>query len=183
MTANSGTPAPIRIGPRTFVWGQRTYVMGILNVSPDSFSGDGVTDVEAALERARRLVAEGADILDVGGESTRPGAAEVPAEEELCRVLPVLRRLRAALDVPISVDTSKAAVAREVLRAGADMINDVWGFRRDPALAAVVAEFGVPAVVMHNQRGRPFHDVIGDITAGLRASFAAARAAGVPEER
>lgn len=183
MTVHHPSPPPIRIGRRTFVWGERTYVMGILNVSPDSFSGDGVSDVEAALARARSLVAEGADLLDVGGESTRPGAAEISAEEELCRVLPVLRRLRAELDVPISVDTSKAAVAREALRAGADMINDVWGFRRDPEMAAVVAEFGVPAVVMHNQRGRPFHDVIGDITAGLRASLALARAAGVPEER
>jgi dihydropteroate synthase len=125
----------------------------------------------------------GADILDVGGESTRPGAEELPVEEELCRVLPVLERLRAELDAPLSVDTYKALVAREALRAGADMVNDIWGFRHDPDMAGVVAEFGVPAVLMHNQRGRAFHDVIADITDGLRASLAIAEAAGVPRER
>jgi len=116
-------------------WGQRTYVMGILNVTPDSFSGDGVgDDVEAALARARQLAEEGADIIDIGGESTRPGAPPVSAEEELRRVIPVIERLAAELAVPISVDTCKSGVAEKALEAGAKMLNDQWGLKHDPRL-------------------------------------------------
>lgn len=157
--------------------------MGVINVSPDSFSGDGLADAEAALAQARRFVEEGADILDVGGQSTRPGFQELPPEEEARRVIPVIERLVAELDAPVSVDTYKAPVARAALQAGAHLLNDIWGFRSDPALAELAVEFGVPAVVMHNQRGRAFRDVIGDIRAGLEASIAIAQEAGLPRER
>ncbi|MCJ7492567.1 MAG: dihydropteroate synthase [Dehalococcoidia bacterium] len=177
-------PAPLTIGKREFVWGTRTFVMGVINVTPDSFSGDGLgTDIEAAVAQGLRFEAEGADILDVGGESTRPGAEEVDAAEQMRRVLPVVERLARQTMTPISLDTSKAEVASAALEAGAVMVNDVWGLRCDAEMAGVVARFGVPAVVMHNQRGHPFHDVIGDIRDGLEASIALATAAGVPRER
>ena len=173
----------LTIGRREFRWGERTYLMGVLNVSPDSFAGDGVAGLDAALERARQLAAEGADLIDVGGQSTRPGFDELSAEEEAGRVVPVIERLVAELDVPVSVDTYKAAVARQALAAGAHLLNDIWGFRCDAGLAALAVEFGVPAVVMHNQRGREHRDVIGDIRAGLEASIAIAGEAGLPRER
>lgn len=177
-------PAPITIGSREFAWGVRTFIMGIVNVTPDSFSGDGLAlDVEAAVRLALKMREDGADIIDVGGESTRPGAEELPAEEEMRRVIPVIKRLVKALDVPVSVDTYKADVARAALDAGAHMVNDIHGFRRDPGIARVAAEAGVPAVAMHNQRGRDFHDTIGDIVAGLLESLRIAREAGLPEER
>jgi len=177
-------PPPLTIRGREFLWGRRTYVMGVLNITLDSFSGDGLgDDVEAAVAQGRRFAAEGADILDVGGESTRPGFDPVSADEEMSRVLPVIERLIAAVDLPISIDTAKAEVARAALEAGAHLVNDVWGFRLDPEMAAAVARFAVPAVVMHNQRGRPFRDVIGDIRSGLEAGIALAAAAGIPRER
>jgi dihydropteroate synthase len=177
-------PPPLTIRDREFVWGRRTYLMGVLNITLDSFSGDGLGyDVEAAVAQGRRFAAEGADILDVGGESTRHGFDPVGADEEIGRVLPVIERLLAEVDIPISVDTAKAGVAQAALAAGAHLLNDVSGLRHDPEMAALVARFGVPAVVMHNQRDRPFRDVIGDIRDGLEASVALAVAAGVPRER
>ncbi len=176
-------PTPLTIGSRAFNWGERTYIMGVINVSPDSFSGDGLADVEAAVAQGRRFAEEGADILDVGGQSTRPGFEELTVEEEDARVVPVIERLAAELDVPISVDTYKAGVARAALAAGAHLLNDIWGFRCEPELAALAVEYDVPAVVMHNQRGREFRDVIGDVAAGLQASIAIAEAAGLARER
>ncbi len=177
-------PQPITIGGREFVWGSRTYVMGVVNVTPDSFSGDGLArDVAAAVEQAVRMRGDGADIIDVGGESTRPGSQPIPAEEEIGRTVPVIERLVRELDVPVSIDSYKAEVARAALAAGAQLVNDVHGFRREPELAAVAAEFGVPAVAMHNQRDRDFHDVIGDISAGLVESLRIARERGLPPER
>ena len=173
----------LAIGSRSFAWGRRTYLMGVINVSPDSFSGDGLAGVEAAVAQARRFVEEGADLLDVGGQSTRPGFEELSPEEEIARVVPVIERLAAELGVPVSVDTYKAPVARAALEAGAHLLNDIWGFRCDRALAELCAEFGVPAVVMHNQRGRELHDVIGDIRAGLEASTAIAQEARLPRDR
>jgi len=152
-----------RIGQRDFAWGERTYVMGILNVTPDSFSGDGLlqdgettTDeaIDQIVAQASRFLADGADIIDIGGESTRPGAATIDAEEEINRVVPVIRRLRQITNVPISIDTYKAAVASAALDAGADLINDVWGLQMDPALGPVIAERGVPVVLTHN-RSKP----------------------------
>src|SRR5581483_5586253 len=181
----------MRIGPRTFAWGARTYVMGVINVSPDSFSGDGITDPGEAAAQAARFLREGADILDVGGQSTRPGPAptdagfdEITPEEELRRVLPVIERLRRELpDAPISIDTYKPAVARAALEAGAHLLNDIWGFRRAPELAQIAAAAGVPAVVMHNQRGRGGDDVICAIADGLRESMRIAEVAGLPASR
>jgi dihydropteroate synthase len=177
-------PRPITIGGREFVWGARTYVMGIVNLTPDSFSGDGLAlDVEAAVAKASRMAEEGADVIDVGGQSTRPGFDPISAEEEIRRTVPVVERLARELDVPISIDTYKAEVARAALGAGAAMVNDVHGFRRQPDIAAVAAEFAVPAVAMHNQRDRAFHDTIGDIAAGLAESLRIARERGLSEER
>lgn len=165
--------------------GKRTYIMGILNVTPDSFSDGGkFIDLEKAVKHAKKMVAEGADIIDVGGESTRPGAHEVSAEEELKRVLPVVQRLVKEIDVPISVDTYKSEVAEEVLRAGAHMINDVWGMQKDPEMASVVAKYGVPVIVMHNQKGTEYQgDIIEEICKFLRKSIQLGTAAGIKQEK
>lgn len=175
-------------------FGERTLVMGILNVTPDSFSGDGLLrlpdPVEAAVSRAREMVAAGADLLDVGGESTRPGADPVPLEEELRRVIPVVEALSAAVDVPISVDTQKAEVARRALRAGAWMVNDTSALRADPEMSRVVAEFGCPVVLMH-MKGTPkdmqqdprYGDVLGEIRAFLAERIAFARGQGISVDR
>lgn len=177
----------MRIGPATFAWGERTYVMGVINVSPESFSGDGLLGVEAAVAQARRFVDEGADILDIGGQSTRPGAAkteagfdEITPDEEIARVVPVIEAIARKLpDASLSVDTYKLVVARAAIDAGAHMVNDISGFRGDAEMARVVAEAGVPAIVMHNQRGRPAGDVIARASEGLRESIRIARDAGV----
>ncbi len=165
--------------------GKRTYIMGILNVTPDSFSDGGkFIDLEKAVKQAKKMVAEGADIIDVGGESTRPGAHEVSAEEELKRVLPVVQRLVKEIDVPISVDTYKSEVAEEALRAGAHMINDVWGMQKDPEMASVVAKYGVPVIVMHNQKGTEYQgDIIEEICKFFRKSIQLGTAAGIKREK
>ena len=176
-----GTYGTTHCGPLTLEWGSRTYVMGIVNVTPDSFSGDGLAhDADAALEQALRFQAEGADIIDVGGESTRPGHTPVDAQEEMRRVLPVIRLLASHLHVPVSVDTYKHEVAREAVAAGASMINDVWGLKREPALAELAAREGVPIVLMHNQAGAAYADLLPDVIASLRASKDTALRAGVP---
>ena len=178
------TPAPTRIGSKTFTWGERTFVMGILNVTPDSFSGDGLIrggdPVTAAVEQARRMVDEGADILDLGGESTRPGHAPVDAAEEIGRVIPVLAAVRGALpDIPLSIDTTKAVVAEAALAAGAHLLNDVWGVGPDPAMVELAASAGVPLLVMHN-RGEPrYDDVVREVAEDLRAAHARAERARV----
>jgi dihydropteroate synthase len=181
-----------RCGDYQLHWGTKTYVMGVLNVTPDSFSGDGMTGVEAAVARAERFVADGADIIDVGGESTRPGAAFVSEEEERARVEPVIRALAPRVSVPISIDTSRAPVAEAAIGAGATMVNDVWGLRRDPKLAGVVARTGVALVLMHNRAAQPtvdalgghydavaYTDVMAEIIAWLGESVALAERAGV----
>ena len=180
MTAR---PAPLTLRGTTFVWGTRTYLMGILNVTPDSFSGDGLLEaadpVAAAVAQAVRMAAEGADLLDIGGESTRPGHAAVTAAEEIARVVPVVTAVRAALPgMPLSVDTAKAAVARAALDAGADLLNDVTGTALEAELAAVAAARGVPLVVMHGRRPVPFTDVVAEVVADLAAALARAEAAG-----
>ena len=175
--------ASLTIGSREFVWGERTYLMGVINVSPESFWNGKYGDEDAALERGRTLVEEGADVLDIGGQSTRPGYDEVPPQEEAERVAPVIERLVSELDVPVSVDTYKASVAKAALEAGAHLLNDIWGFRQEAKMAALAVEYGVPAVIMHNQRGREFHDVIDDVRAGLKASIAIAEEAGLARER
>jgi dihydropteroate synthase len=178
-------PEPTRIGPTTFAWGERTFVMGILNVTPDSFSGDGLLagrdPVGAALEQARRMVDEGTDLLDIGGESTRPGHAPVDAAEEIGRVIPVVAAVADALpDVPLSIDTTKVVVAEAALAAGVHLLNDIWGTALDPAMAELAASAGVPLLVMHN-RGEPrYDDVVREVVDDLAAALERAERAGVP---
>lgn len=189
--AAAAPPEPTVLGGRTFRWGERTLVMGVVNVTPDSFSDGGRhLEREAAVRHAHALVEAGADLLDIGGESTRPGAGEVPAQVELERVLPVIETLRATTDVPLSVDTRKAEVAREALRAGAVLVNDVSGLGHDPALAATVAEAGAVLALMHIQ-GTPetmqtdprYDDLVAEVIEGLAGSIERAVAAGVARER
>jgi len=177
-------PAPLRLGTTSWRFGRRTYLLGVLNLTPDSFSGDGVGDsLRAALERAHQLVAEGADALDVGGESTRPGHQEVPAREELRRVVPVMEALAAEFRVPLFVDTAKATVAKAALAAGAVAVNDIWGLRGDPAMAEAVAAADAAVVCMHNQPGVAYRDLRGEVLAGLEESQRRAAAAGIAPER
>ncbi len=205
-----------RIGGREFRWDERTYVMGIVNVTLDSFSGDGVyatmetegvahpleraqAATERAVAQALSFLEEGVDIIDVGGESTRPGSTPIDAQTELSRVIPVIRRLREATDAPISIDTYKASVAAEALDAGADLVNDVWALQMDPELAPLVAERGVPVILMHN-RSKPknaaqqerlggryvgihYHDLMADIIRELRQRVEHAVQAGILRSR
>jgi dihydropteroate synthase len=180
MNESVNSPLGItRCGNMEFRWGQRTYVMGIVNVDPDSFSGDGLRDAESAVAQGKRFAAEGADIIDVGGESTRPGFEPIPADEELRRVLPVIERLSGELPVPVSIDTYKSEVARQAVAAGARMINDVWELKRDPKLARVAAEAGVPLIISQNQRDSKFHDFFPELIASLKKSIQVALDAGV----
>jgi dihydropteroate synthase len=176
---------------RVLALGRRPLVMGILNVTPDSFAdGESLLDAERAVEAALRMEAAGADLIDVGGESTRPGASALPAEDELARVVPVLRRLAGRLRVPLSIDTYKATVARAALDAGAVMINDISGLRYDLGLARVAAERRVPIVLMHT-RGHSntmyeeavYSDVVAEVAAELRESMAIAQSSGVDERQ
>lgn len=181
---------PTRIGGREWVWGERTYVMGVLNVTPDSFSDGGkYVDVDAAVARALEMEDEGADLIDIGGESTRPGAAPVGAEEELRRVIPVIEALAGRLSAPLSIDTRKAAVAAAAVEAGAAMINDIGGLQKDPDMARVAAQTGVPVVAMHMQgeprtmQEAPHYDrLIPEIAAYLERSCELGMTAGVPPE-
>ena len=180
------TPAPMRIGSRTFAWGERTFVMGIVNVTPDSFSGDGLLTgqsadfVAAAVAQSRAMAAEGADRLDVGGESTRPGHVEVAEEEELRRVVPVIAAIRQAVpEMPISVDTTKPAVAEAALAAGADLVNDVWAVAPDDSLARVAAAHAAPLVLMHNRAEPRYEDLVAEVIADLQAAIERAVGAGV----
>ncbi|MBI4338429.1 MAG: dihydropteroate synthase [Chloroflexi bacterium] len=193
------SPATVCRGTR-FEWGRRTYIMGVINVTPNSFSGDGVMDVDAAVAQGMRFAAEGADILDVGGESTRPPstarveglrfgkrygqqAGAISAEEEASRVVPVIERLAKEVSVPISVDTYKAEVARRALAAGASVINDVWGLKADPGVAEVAAEARAPLILMHNQHGTQYVDFLRDVRSSLERSAVQAMEAGVAPER
>lgn len=161
-----------------------TKIMGILNVTPDSFSDGGrYTAVEEAVRHAKQLVREGADAIDVGGESTRPGATLVSAEEEIERVVPIIERLVQEIDVPISIDTYKPAVARAALEAGASIINDVWGSKwGNQSMARVAFEYGVPIILMHNRESRDYHHFIEDVVSDLQESIEIAHAAGVKDE-
>lgn len=196
----------MKLGNSEIAWGERTYLMGIINVTPDSFSADGLATpkadhVAAALAQARRFAQEGADLLDIGGESTRPGAAPVSREEELRRVVPVVAALARMDPLPISVDTYHADVAAAALDAGAVMINDIWGLRTpeggwNEALATLVARRGAPIVLMHNRRAQAnrgtlggyysnveYADLIGEVIGGLRESVAFAVSHGIAPDR
>jgi dihydropteroate synthase len=205
-------PAGFNIRKHRFVWGTRTYVMGILNLTPDSFSGDGLLSfpdpltyskndagLGTALDQAKRFLSAGVDIIDIGGESTRPGAQSVSADEENARVIPLIEALRAETDAPISIDTYKAAVAEAAIKTGADIVNDVWGLRADPQIAAVVARYKVPVIIMHNRSkpnnaevqaqlgghytGIEYENLIEDVKRELLESVAIARSAGVAEDQ
>ena len=174
-----------RIGPRTFRWGAATHVMGIVNVTPDSFSGDGILadqpgeTIARAVAMATAMAGDGAELLDVGGESTRPGHAVVDVDDELARVVPVVAAIRAALpEVPISVDTTKPAVAGAAIEAGANLVNDVWGVAADDALARLAGEQGVPLVVMHNRVEARYRSFLAEVIADLERALERALAAG-----
>lgn len=183
-----------RIGGKEFRWGERTFIMGIINVSPESFSGDGVNDKEMALAQAKRFVEEGADILDVGGESTRPGISPITIEEELRRVVPVIEYLAPRVNVPLSVDTYKYEVARQALSAGASLLNDQWGLKREPRLAELAVAKNVPIILMSNQREKGGYDartqsdtgtsedIVLEIVESLRESIDIALKSGVTRE-
>jgi len=183
-----------RCGNTKFRWGERTYVMGIINVSPESFSGDGLAHIETAAEQAHRFVEEGADILDIGGESTRPGSSPISIDEEIRRVIPVIERLAGKVSVPLSVDTYKSEVAVRAFDAGATMLNDQWGLKHDPRLAELAAERNVPIILMSNQRDKGdydaqaqrdtalYEDVVVEVITSLRWSIEKAISAGVPRK-
>jgi dihydropteroate synthase len=168
--------------------------MGVMNLSPDSFSGDGITDLGAAVEQARRFVSEGADVLDIGGESTRPGSAPVSVDEEIKRVVPVIERIASEVPIPLSIDTYKSEVARRALEAGVSMINDQWGLKRDQRLAELAAEWGVPLILMSNQRDKGgydarikrdtayYEDPVAEVTSSLGKSLELALRLGVARE-
>jgi dihydropteroate synthase len=199
-----------KINKHTFLWGSRTYIMGILNLTPDSFSGDGLLskstesndvrlNLDIVLERAKSFIENGADILDVGGESTRPGAEYVNADEEIQRVVPVISKLAANVDAIISIDTYKASVAEAAIRAGAQMVNDVWGFHADPNIAEVVAKYRTPVILMHNRSswahaeikqhlgghyvGIPYDNLLEDIKRELLDSVRIACSTGIPNDQ
>jgi dihydropteroate synthase len=181
--------SPTIWGRHRLEWGERTYVMGIVNVTPDSFSGDGLRadavpdDVlmQRVIAQAQKFVADGATFIDLGGESTRPGATLLPVEQELARVVPVVQALRRALpeDVLISIDTYKAEVAAQALKAGADIINDTWALRSDPDMAHVASEYGVPVILMANMRGYQKREIVSDVIRFLSVSIEQALAAGI----
>lgn len=163
---------------------ENTLIMGILNVTPDSFSDGGLyLDIGRAVEHALRMVAEGADIIDIGGESTRPGHKPLACDEELARVIPVIRAVCNATDIPVSVDTSKAEVAEAALAVGAAMLNDVWGGRKDNGLLKLAAAAGVPICLMHNRQEAVYEDVIAEIKADLLESVALAEESGVCKDK
>ena len=180
-------PAPTTIGPTRFTWGERTFVMGILNVTPDSFSGDGLIKgadpLRASVDQARRMVDEGADLLDIGGESTRPGHAPIDAAEEIGRVIPVVAAVHDVLPgIPLSIDTTKVVVAEAALAAGATLLNDIWGVGPDPAMAELAASAGVPLVVMHNREEARYDDVVREVVDDLRAALERAEGLGIAAE-
>ena len=176
-------PKPITLNGITLDYTKETFIMGILNVTPDSFSDGGkYNSVEAAIEQAKKMVADGAKIIDVGGESTRPGYERISDEEEIARVVPVIKALLREVPAIISIDTYKSAVARAAIEAGAHMINDIWGAKADPAMAAVAAAYNVPIILMHNRTEEPYSDYWEGFMADIEESIAIAKQAGVPDE-
>lgn len=184
MSPQRKLASPLHVRHTTFNFNEKTYVMGILNVTPDSFSDGGhFNEIEAAIHHAKEMIAQGADMIDIGGESTRPGATPVSVEEEIARVIPIIKAVRAAVDVPISIDTYKAPVAKQALEAGADIINDIWGAKKDPEIAAVAAQHEAPIILMHNRKDRLYHDLMADIVRDLQESIAIAHRAGVSDDK
>lgn len=174
----------LQVGSLALEWGKRTYLMGIVNVTPDSFSGDGLADhVDEAVARARAMDVEGADIIDLGAESTRPGHTPVPPDEQLRRLMPVLTELAGTVRAPMSIDTSSAKVAHAALEAGAAIVNDIRGLMADPEIASVAAEAGAPVVIMHDVKIHQLDELIPSILSELERRIEHALAAGIPLER
>lgn len=174
----------MRIGNREFETAKHTYVMGILNVTPDSFSDGGKwNDRDRALKHVETMLAEGMDIVDVGGESTRPGYTLLPDEEEIERVVPVIEAIKANFDVPISLDTYKSKVAQAGIEAGADLINDIWGLKYDKDMARVIADSKLPCCLMHNRKEPDYQNFMEDVAADLAQSIQLAKAAGIADEK
>ncbi len=174
----------MQIGRRHFEIGTHTYVMGILNVTPDSFSDGGHYDqMDAALFHVEKMIRDGADIIDVGGESTRPGYTRITEEEEIARVAPVIERIRERFDIPVSVDTYKAKVAQAAMDAGVDLINDIWGLQGDDKMAALVAKSKLPCCLMHNRKEPVYRDYVNDVLADCEKSLEIAKEAGIDREK
>lgn len=173
----------MKIGNREFEIGKKVYVMGILNVTPDSFSDGGkFNQIEAALEHAEKMIQEGASIIDIGGESTRPGYTPISAEEEIERVVPLILGIKKAFEIPVSIDTYKPEVAEAALKAGADMVNDIWGCKKDERMASLVAGYNVPVCLMHNREEAVYSDFSSDILSDLEESVDVVKNAGVKAE-
>jgi dihydropteroate synthase len=183
-----GSPRPLAIGPAAFAWGERTFVMGVINVTPDSFSGDGLLaagdPVSAAVGQARQMADEGADLLDIGGASSRPGHAPIDPVAESERVAPVIRAIAGALPgMPLSIDTTSPTVAAAALDAGAHLLNDIWGVADDPGMVRLAAERGVPIVLMHNRAEARYRNLVSEVVADLQRAVDRALDAGVAWDR
>ena len=173
----------MKIGNKEFKLGERTFVMGILNVTPDSFSDGGkYNEVELALKKAEELIRDGADIIDIGGESTRPNFEAVSEEDEINRVVPIIKAIKEKFDITISIDTYKAKTAESAIKAGADIINDIWGFKKDKDMAIVAAKYQVPCILMHNREDVPYDNLMKDVMLDLMESINIALDAGVKRE-
>ena len=173
----------MKIGNKEFKIGERTYIMGILNFTPDSFSDGGIfNNIDVAIEHVKKMIDDGVDIIDVGGESTRPGYTLISDEEEISRVVPVIKAIKENFDIPISIDTYKAKVAEKALEAGADLINDIWGFKKEKDMAKVAAKYNVPCCLMHNRDNEEYKNLMEDILNDLRESIKIAKEAGVKDE-
>lgn len=173
----------MKIGNKEFKLGKRTYVMGILNATPDSFSDGGkFNEVEIALKRVEEMISQGADIIDVGGESTRPNFTVVEVDDEINRVVPVIKAIKEKFDITVSIDTYKAKTAEAAIKAGADIINDVWGFKKDKNMASVAAKYDVPCILMHNREDKPYENLMEDVKNDLMESIKIAMDAGVKKE-
>lgn len=174
----------MRIGNREFDTENRTYIMGILNVTPDSFSDGGkFNELDAALRHAEEMIREGADIIDIGGESTRPGHTVITDGEEIARVTPVIEAVKARFDIPVSIDTYKGAVAEAALQSGADLVNDIWGFRHDRRVAELTAQYGAACCLMHNRHEAVYENFLEDMVKDMEECVRIAREAGVADDR
>ncbi|EHI97217.1 dihydropteroate synthase [Clostridium sp. DL-VIII] len=173
----------MKIGNKEFKISERTYIMGILNFTPDSFSDGGkFNDIDAAIVHVKQMIENGADIIDIGGESTRPNHTPVEEDEEISRVIPIIKAIRENFDIPISIDTYKAKVAEKAIEAGANLINDVWGFKKEKDIAKVAAKYNVPCCLMHNRENKDYKNLMDDILEDLKESIKIAKDAGVKDE-
>ena len=173
----------MKIGNREFVFGKHVYIMGILNVTPDSFSDGGkFNTMDQAMAQVEKMIAQGADLIDVGGESRRPGHQQITEEEEIERVVPVIQKIKETFDIPVSIDTYKSKVAKAALDAGADMLNDIWGFLYDEKMAELAATYDVPVCLMHNRNNTEYGDFVRDVVEDLKKCLAVAEKHGVKKE-